>query len=151
MKQLVRICPECRGLFKPNFRLRERQRTCGKGDCRRLHRKKYQRRWRKLNRAVEQEYEAKRKACRKKDYWKGYRLNHPEYTDRNRVLSRLRKKLKREGLQRKLDIVQVIENPEKLLHMSEFATRHRSIVSKILRTEVDQREKYLNADTGTSG
>jgi transposase len=144
-----RVCLGCQNKFKPNHKLKGRQKTCGKQECRRKHRCFYQRRWRKLNQSVEQEYQAKRKSGREKDFWKEYRRLHPEYECRNRKLSRLRKRLKREGLQRKLDIVQVIENAKKLHSLNEFATRHRSFVLELNGIKPEQRGK-AHADTGTS-
>jgi hypothetical protein len=42
----------------------------------------------------------------------------------------LRKKLKKAGLQRQLDIVQLIDPPEKLATLVEFATSHRSLLEE---------------------
>src|ERR1041385_9006853 len=121
-------CPYCLNHFKPSVRLRDRQKTCGAEICIRRHRSRYQRRWRKLNSSVEAEYQAKLKVNRKKGFWKEFRRTHPEYEKRNRFFTKLRKNLRRKGLQRKLDIVQAVEFPSKLIDFTEFATRHRSII-----------------------
>lgn len=143
-------CQCCKNYFKPSPRLGGRQKTCGNRVCRKKHRSFYQRRWRKLNKVIDLEYESKRKGGRPKDFWKKYRKHHPEYEMRNRFLTKLRKRLKKEGLQRKLDIVQAIEMPNKLIDFSEFATRHRSIIQDALGSGVSGGGQ-THADTGTSG
>mgnify|MGYP001597113402 FL=1 len=143
-------CPYCLNHFKPSFRLKGRQKTCGAEACRRRHRSRYQRRWRKINSSVEAEYQAKRKLNREKDFWKGFRRTHPEYEKRNRYFARLRKGLRREGLQRKLDIVQVVESPNKLVGFAEFATRHRSFILEFVGSDVPK-GRQTHVSTGTSG
>jgi hypothetical protein len=96
------------------------------------------------------EYEVKRKLNREKDFWKKYRRSHFESEKRNRFLTKLRKRLKREGLQRKLDIVQAVEFPDKLVDFSEFATRHRSIILESLGSDVSKGGQ-THVSTGTSG
>ena len=149
--RVVKVCPSCRKKFKANHRLKDRQKTCGEGHCRQKHRSRYQRRWRRNNRSIEREYQQKRKENSPKDYWKEYRRLHPIYVCRNRAFARLRKRLLREGLQRKLDIVQVIENPSKIVAIKEFATRHRSLVLDLKGSQQIQERLGAHADTGTSG
>ena len=150
MELRSRKCPYCLIHFKPNFRLKDRQRTCGAETCRRKHRCGYQRRWRNLNPAIEGEYRAKRAGGLEKDFWKEFRLTHPEYEKRNRFFTNLRKKLRCKGLQRKLDILQAVESPNKLLDFTEFATRHRSIILESIGSDVPKGGQ-THANTGTSG
>jgi hypothetical protein len=127
-----RKCRVCRRQFVPHPRLGNRQQTCGSEKCRRVHRASYRRKYRSINSEAESGYEAKRKAARPKDYWKQYRDRHLESTTRNRAQSRLRKQLRRAGLQRQLDIVQLIDPIEKLETVVRFATSHRSLLEECL-------------------
>jgi len=85
------------------------------------------------NPKAEQEIEQKRRDARPPDFWKAYRQSRPVATARNRANSRLRKKLSKAGLQRQLDMVQLIDPPEKLEAVVEFATSHRSLLFECLR------------------
>ena len=143
-------CLYCLNHFKPSVRLKDRQKTCGAETCVRRHRCRYQRHWRKLNSSVEAEYRAKRKVGREKDFWKKFRKPPPEYEKRNRFFTKLRKRLRREGLQRKLDIVQAVEFPSKLIDFTGFATRHRSIILESVGSDVPKGGQ-THASTGASG
>ena len=121
-------CASCCDWFPPQFRLGGRQKTCGKEICRKLWRARYRRKYRRKNRKEEQGYQDKRKSNRPPGYWTQYRKNHPDYVQRNRAASLLRKQLRTEGLQRQLDIVQTIERPALFDGFREFATSHRSLL-----------------------
>jgi hypothetical protein len=95
-----------------------------------VYRAGYRRKYRIKNPHAEQGYAQKQKDHRSTDFWKKYRENHPVYTDRNRSQTRLRKKLKKAGLQRQLDIVQLVDPPSKLATLVEFATSHRSLLQE---------------------
>jgi hypothetical protein len=123
-----KACPYCNERFKAHSRLKERQKTCGKLNCKKQHRKNYKRKYRKLNKESELEYQIKRKQKLPKDYWKLWREKNPKYVLKNRARSKLRKKLLKQGLQRKLDIVQVVESSTVFSSFCEFATRHRCLV-----------------------
>lgn len=127
---LQRQCVSCGTRFRPHPRLGTRQKTCGKEACQQRHRAGYRRRYRIENPQVEQEYEQKRRSSRSPDFWKNYRKSHPAYTSRNRAQARLRKELAKAGLQRQLDIVQLIDPPEKLATVLGFATSHRSLLEE---------------------
>ena len=129
---LQRRCVCCRELFRPHPRLGERQKTCGKDPCRRALHAAFRLRDRKENQQAERDIQKKRKESRAGDYWKNYRRDHPESTARNRANSRLRKQLARAGLQRQLDIVQLIDPPEKIDELVRFATSHRSLLYECL-------------------
>lgn len=123
-------CEICRIRFHPNPRLGKRQKTCGEQKCQKAHRARYRRQYRKANRKIDWEYQAKRKDNRPPDYWKKYRDEHPDYVIRNRAASRLRRRLAKQGLQRQLDIVQVIEFPKRFETFRRFATSHRSLLQE---------------------
>lgn len=123
-------CVECKKKYSPSPRLKVRQKTCGEPLCRRRHRAKYRRRYRSQNPEVELESRKKIQASRSDDFWKTYRKQHPLTTARNRKLTRLRKRLARAGLQRQLDIVQVVDPPGYFDLFSGFATSHRSLIEE---------------------
>jgi len=124
-------CSECKKFFRPHVRLKDRQQTCAEAACRRRMRARYQKKYRELNPNLEREYGEKRKQNLTPDFWKQYRRSHPASTKRNRDSSRLRARLKREGLQRKLDIVQVIDPPGLFDSFHGFATRHRWLIEEV--------------------
>lgn len=116
-------CTICRNKFSPSPRLGKRQKTCGKACCRKSHRAQYRRQYRKSNADTEKEYCSKRAA----GYWREYRSRHPEYVRRNRLRSRIAQRVRRLGLQRQLDIVELVEFPNKIEVIVEFATSTRSL------------------------
>ncbi len=128
-------CSCCKKVFKINPRLGDRQKTCGEVACKKQHRSQYRRKYRKENEEVEREYQSKRKASLGSSYWREYRESHPEYAERNRRFSRLRKRLVKAGLQRQLDIAELIEFPNKLNSVTEFATSYRSLFDEDLFTK----------------
>lgn len=125
---LQRPCVCCRAKFRPHSRLGARQKTCGKPACRKAHRAAYRRHYRKENPQAEEDIQKKRKDARPANFWQNYRRDHLTATARNRANSRLRKRLAKVGLQRQLDIVQLIDPPSKLVALVEFATSHRSLL-----------------------
>lgn len=49
---MQRKCPYCGEYFRPNPKLKSRQKTCGKEKCRREHRRKYQKKWWSKNKRI---------------------------------------------------------------------------------------------------
>lgn len=129
---LQRQCVSCHERFSPHPRLGSRQKTCGKERCLKAHRAAYRRRYRSEDPKAEQDIRQKQKDSRPPDFWKNYRGDHPLSTARNRANSRLRKQLAKDGLQRQLDIVQLIDPPEKLDQLVGFAMSHRSLLRECL-------------------
>jgi hypothetical protein len=129
---LQRQCVSCHERFSPHPRLGNRQKTCGKKSCCKAHRAAYRRRYRSEDPQAEQDMRQKQKNSRPSGFWKNYRRDHPLSTARNRANSRLRKQLAKAGLQRQLDIVQLIDPPEKLDRLVGFATSHRSLLWECL-------------------
>lgn len=116
-------CSICLDKIRTNPRLGDRQKTCGKTCCKKAHRAQYRREYRRANADAEKEYRSKRGA----DYWREYRSSHPEYVRRNRLRSRIAQRVRRSGLQRQLDILELVEFPDKISVVVEFATSTRSL------------------------
>jgi hypothetical protein len=78
-------CPHCRRLFVPNPRLKERQKTCGRPECRRNQKLKSNKEWRSLHpdyyRGIYQQQ--KEIYGTRAEYKKRYRKQNPEYVRRN--------------------------------------------------------------------
>ena len=121
-------CTVCRKPFLPHPRLKSRQKTCTEKRCQLAHRSRYRKSYRRLNPQGEVEYQDKTKLNRSPTFWKTYRLNHPKSSERNRLNSKLRKQLSKVGLQRQLDIVQVIDPPGYFDIFEAFAMSHRSLL-----------------------
>ena len=121
-------CLECKKSFRPNPRLKSRQKTCAQRACQLSYRARYRKNYRRENFKIEKEYRAKTKSNRPADFWKHYRKDHPKSSEHNRLNTKLRKQLRHAGLQRQLDIVQVIESPEYFTLYTGFAMSHRSLL-----------------------
>ena len=121
-------CNQCAKKFSPNPRLGVRQKTCSAKECQRKYRSRYQHQYRYDNPEVEKEIRKKIKGKRDFDFWKIYRRTHLKSTKRNRDLTKLRMRLKRAGLQRKLDILEVFDPPGYFDQFFEFARLHRSLL-----------------------
>jgi hypothetical protein len=128
-------CSECKKTFRPNARLRERQKTCVESVCQHKHRARYRKKYRKGNPGPEKEYRDKALALRPAGSWKNYRESHPRSSERNRLNTRLRKQLKSAGLQRQLDIVQVLDPAGHFELFVGFATSRRSLLEACLATQ----------------
>jgi hypothetical protein len=82
-------CTHCSCLFFPDPRVKN-QRYCSKKACQRARK----RLWQKEKLARDPDYKLNRRdsneqwRSRHPDYWKNYRLGHPEYTHRNRLLQK---------------------------------------------------------------
>jgi hypothetical protein len=115
-------------LFTPNPRLKGLQKTCGNADCKKKWNRFCQRRWKRQNRDTCRESQ-KDWCAAHPGYWKTYRQGHPDYVKRNRIQTVARKKKVRwRGLQRKLDILEVIDNTMEYWNMPWFAKETRSLI-----------------------
>lgn len=82
-------CVNCTCLFFPDPRVKN-QRYCSKRDCQRARK----RLWQKEKLARDPDYKLNQRDSNQQwhshhpDYWKNYRLGHPEYTRRNRELQK---------------------------------------------------------------
>ena len=127
-------CSECKKHFTPSPRLKLRQNTCGERNCLLAHRARYRRKYRLVNADSEKEYQEKSKANRPAGFWKNYREKNLKSTQQNRLNVNLRQGLKRAGLQRQLDIVEVIDSPEYFESFCAFAMSHRSLLENLSAT-----------------
>ena len=80
-------CPHCRHLLIPDPRLKDRQITCGRGECRRRQKAQSNKRWRTRH----QDYfrgmypQQKEAYGTRAEYKKKYRRRNPGYVRRNAV------------------------------------------------------------------
>lgn len=127
MKVRQKQCPYCKDKFNPNHRLGKRQVSCGKAVCRREHSLKSKRKWKLKNKEICKEA---MKDFRRDNpnYYKNYRKVHPEYTKRNREQTKLRKRMKKGGLQSRIDILQLIKNIRHYDQYWLFAKWNRSLL-----------------------
>ena len=88
-----RRCPFCRGWFHPHPRLNQRQKTCGRPECRRQQKRESNQQWRMENphyfRGVYPQQ--KEKYGTRSDYRRRYRQQHPDYVQRNAAFVRKRR------------------------------------------------------------
>lgn len=124
-------CISCKKRYHPHPRLGSRQKTCGSVECHRKHRARYQCCYRRSDPEAQKDIKEKLKNSRTPDFWKTYRLKHLASTERNRKLTKLRMRLKRAGLQRKLDILEVLDPKGVFDRFHEFATSHRLMIEEI--------------------
>ena len=88
-----RRCAACGEAFLPCSRVRD-QKYCGKEDCRRARR----RRWQRAKRQVDTDYADNQKRAQgawRNDngaYWQRYRAGHPRYAEENRERTKQRKR-----------------------------------------------------------
>ena len=87
----IRRCSCCGCYFHPDPRVKN-QRFCGKRKCQQARKNK----WQRQKIVDDPEYRADKDDSQRSwldrtpDYWKQYRLNNPDYTERNRQLQRER-------------------------------------------------------------
>jgi hypothetical protein len=121
-------CAECKKSFRPHPRLKARQKTCTQRACQLAYRARYRKQYRRENAETEKDSQEKVKSNRASGFWKSYRKSHPQSSERNRAQTKLHKRLRQAGLQRQLDIVQVIDPPGYFDLFQGFATSHRSLL-----------------------
>ena len=80
-----RRCPHCRCLFIPNPRIKGRQKTCGKQQCRRELKRQSNKDWRSQHSDYFQGMYSHQKEVygSRAAYKKQYRKQHPDYVRRN--------------------------------------------------------------------
>jgi len=80
-----RRCPFCRHWYHPDPRLKQRQRTCGRPECRRKQKQKSDQQWRARNPDYFRDAypHQKEKYGTRADYMRLYRQQHPDYVRRN--------------------------------------------------------------------
>lgn len=86
-------CAHCGRFFIPNPRVKD-QSYCGRKECQRARKT----RWQREKMKTDPEYQANQRESqrswreRNPGYWKQYRMRHPDYAMRNRLLQRHRDK-----------------------------------------------------------
>jgi hypothetical protein len=85
-----RRCPFCRRWFHPHPRLKQRQKTCGRTDCRRTQKRKSDHQWRTAHPDYFHGSYALQKETygTRSDYKRRYRQQHPDYVQRNAAFIR---------------------------------------------------------------
>ena len=80
-----RRCPFCRRWHHPHPPLKQRQKTCGRPECRRQQKQKSNQQWRAKNPDYFRDTYAhqKEKYGTRADYMRLYRQQHPDYVRRN--------------------------------------------------------------------
>lgn len=96
MKKPMRRCRNCGCLFKVCQKVVKHE-YCNKKECRQARKRKWQQEKLKNDAAYRQDQKTAQEDWINKNpgYWKNYRLNHPAYTDRNRVQQRIRNQARR--------------------------------------------------------
>lgn len=98
-----KLCMHCGRSFPPT---RKSQKYCTETDCRRS----CKRRWQKQKLRTDTDYKAAQREAQSRwfknnpDYYRRYRYTHPDYTERNRQLQKIRNRRRLKGLsaQRKI-------------------------------------------------
>ena len=92
------ICVCCGAGFEPHPAVKNQQ-YCSRRGCQRARRRRWQREKLARDEAYRQNQAAAQQAWRARnpDYWRQYRLCHPEYAQRNRELQRQRNRRRRWG------------------------------------------------------
>lgn len=86
-------CVSCGTLFRPDPRVKARQKTCGRKECQKARKRQQQKAWLKRNPSYFKNCYAKLKFWLEKHpgYLKQYRLDHPEYVEKDRIARRERR------------------------------------------------------------
>jgi len=97
MDEMIRCTnPCCRRHFLPNPRVKNQQ-YCNRKECQRVRK----RLWQREKMRSDPDYRANQRDNRKRwqkrnpDYWRQYRMSHPQYGERNRLLQRIRDRKRR--------------------------------------------------------
>jgi hypothetical protein len=126
-----RRCPFCRRWFHPHPRLKQRQRTCGRADCRRKQKRKFNQQWR----TEHPDYSRgayplqKEKYGTRSDYKRRYRQQHPDYVQRNAAFVRKWRQRLSSALvsHTSSDLHVTIESERTSLHIAQVSHTSRDI------------------------
>jgi hypothetical protein len=88
-----RRCPFCRRWFHPHPRLKQRQKTCGRAECRQKQKRRFNQQWRAKNPDYFRGTYPRQKAKygTRADHKRCYRQHHPDYVRRNAAFVRKRR------------------------------------------------------------
>ena len=127
-----RRCPFCRRWFHPHPRLKQRQVTCGRPECRRQRKRESDQQWRTENpdyfRSVYSQQKAKYGT--RAEYMRHYRQQHPDYVRRNAALVRKwRQQLRQQPVRySSRDLHVTIESKETSIRIAHVSHTSRDIV-----------------------
>jgi hypothetical protein len=111
-----RRCPFCRRWYHPHPRLKQRQKTCGRADCRQKQKRKFNQQWRSEHPDYFRDMYAlqKEKYGTRADAKRRYRQQHPDYVRRNAAFVRKwRQRLRRAPVSPTSSDAHVTFGPEK--------------------------------------
>ena len=93
-----RKCPFCHQLFMPDPRVKKRQTTCGRQECRSKQKHQLDERWRSQNPDYFRGMYPQQKQAygSRADYRRRYRKEHPEYVQRNTAFVKEYRRRRRE-------------------------------------------------------
>ncbi len=130
-----RRCPFCRRWFHPHPRLKQRQKTCGRPDCRRKKKRESNRQWRTQHPDYFRGAYVHQKEIygTRAEYKRCYRQQHPDYVQRNTVLVRkCRQRLRSEPVSHTSpDLHVTIESKRTSLHIAHVSHTSRDIFVKL--------------------
>lgn len=139
----IPLCRYCDRPFRPDPRIGEAQKVCGRSACQRARKRAKLRRWRTLHPDHAQSTSAKQQAWAKAypDYWRQYRRSHPDYYERD--LARRRKAYRsarssaKETLikdisRRKLEALETLQTPDVSAKETPIARRMELVVDYLV-------------------
>lgn len=121
-----RRCTWCPVWFVPSPRLKDRQRSCGRSDCKRRQKLFSHGRWKQRERELYRQGQRDWRTAHP-GYWKTYRETHLIYVQRNRLQSRVRWSLAQQTLQKRIDILELTEITPEYWNFPRFAKQPRSL------------------------
>ena len=94
-----RRCPFCRRWFHPHPRLKQRQKACGRPECRQKQKRRFNQQWRAKNADYFRGTYSRQKAKygTRADHKRRYRQQHPDYVRRNAAFVRKRRRQLRQA------------------------------------------------------
>lgn len=130
MKRNQKCCLWCEKIFISHPRQQDRQKACFDPKCQNQQKQFSHKIWKQKNLKT---FKKNQKDWQKDHpgYWRAYRASHPEYTDRNRKQSRIHKSFVKNGLQKRIDILQLSKKQRKLgkfWSLPRFAKHPRSLI-----------------------
>lgn len=126
-----RRCPFCRRWFHPHPRLKQRQKTCGRPDCRRQQKWKFNQQWRTQHPDYFRGVYALQKENygTRADYKRRYRQQHLDYVRRNALFVRnWRHRLRSEAVSpTSCDLRLTLGSTKTSIHISQVSHTSRDI------------------------
>lgn len=142
MKQKKKRCPWCLQVFSSHPRLKDRQKSCGSPDCKHKQKILSHKHWQQKESKI---YQQNQKDWRRAhpNYWKNYRQTHPKYTERNRIQSFIRKSFLKSSLQKRIDILQLMEKQIQFWNVCRFVKYPRSMIPLLYANDPSCQGHYV--------